>query len=235
MDTIFLAGAAGVIGRVLYPLLQNEGWRVVGTTRDAARAADLERHGVEAVVVDAFDGPALARAVAAARPRVAIHQLTDLQPSSDQAGMDAARARNARIRDEGTRNLIAAALAAGAKRFIAQSIAFAYAPGPTPYPETAPLNTEAQGSAGITARGVASLEAQVIAAPLHGIVLRYGRLYGPSTGADEPPGPGPLHVIEAARATVLAVRRGAPGIYNIAEPDGFADISKAQRELGWTS
>ena len=222
-----------MIGRVLSPMLVASGWRVVGTTRSRDRAAYLERLGVEPAVVDVFDKAALTAAVAAARPGIVIHQLTDLPPSSDPAEIAAARERNARIRDVGTRHLVEAAVAAGAGRLIAQSIAFAYAPGPTPHGETAPLNIAADGSAGITARGVASLEAQVMAAPLHGIVLRFGRLYGPGTVADAPPGPAPLHVVEAARATVLALTRGTPGIYNIAEDDGFADVAKAQRELGW--
>lgn len=206
---------------------------MVGTTRSRARAAWLEGLGVEPTVVDVYDAAALSAAVVAARPRIVIHHLTDLPPSTDPAEMAAARERNARIRDVGTRHLVAAARSAGAERMIAQSIAFAYAPGPTPHAETAPLNIAGEGSAGITARGVASLEAQVLAAPLHGIILRFGRLYGPATGADVPTGPGSLHVAEAARATVLALTRGAPGIYNIAEDDGFANVARAERELDW--
>ncbi len=222
-----------MIGRILSPMLVASGWRVVGTTRSRARAAYLEGLGVEPAVVDAYDVSAFTAVVVAARPRIVIHQLTDLPPTSDPAEMAAARERNARIRVVGTRHLVAASQAAGATRLIAQSIAFAYAPGPTPYDETAALNIAADGSAGITARGVASLEAQVMSAPMHGIVLRFGRLHGPGTGTDAPSGPAPLHVVEAARATVLALTRGASGVYNIAENDGYADIAKAQRELGW--
>jgi nucleoside-diphosphate-sugar epimerase len=232
-DTIFLAGAAGVIGRILGQLLVTAGWRVVGTTRSPDRTASLESLGVEPAVLDVYDAAALKAAVAKARPRIVVHQLTDLPPSSDPAGMAAARERNARIREVGTRHLVEAAVAAGAQRLIAQSIAFAYAPGPTPHIETDALNVAAEGPAGITARGVASLEAQVMAAPLHAMVLRYGRLYGPATGADAPPGPAPLHVEEAARVALLALTRGAPGIYNIAVDDGYADVAKAARELGW--
>jgi nucleoside-diphosphate-sugar epimerase len=229
-ETIFLAGAAGVIGRRLTPQLVAAGWRVVGTTRSREKAATIAAAGAAPVVVDVFDAPALAAAVTQARPGIVIHQLTDLPRGLPPSEIDAARARNALIRDVGTRNLIAAAVAAGARRLVAQSIAFAYAPGPRPYREGAALNVGAPGAAGVTARGVASLEQQVTAAPLHGIVLRYGRLYGPGTGVDTPPADGPLHVEAAARAALLACTRGAPGIYNIAEEDGWCDVSRARSE-----
>jgi nucleoside-diphosphate-sugar epimerase len=231
--TIFLAGASGVIGRAMLPRLVADGWAVVGTTRRAAKAEELRAAGITPVVVDVFDAAALAEALARTRPDIVVHQLTDLPRSTSPGELDAIRARNARLRDEGTRNLITAALAAGAKRFIAQSISFAYAPGQQPYSEDAPLNDRAEGTAGVTARGVASLERQVLEAPLHGIVLRYGRLYGPGTGTDSAPKLGPLHVEEAANAACLALTAGSPGIYNIAEADGYVDVGKAKRELGW--
>ena len=226
-ETVFLAGAAGVIGRCLAPMLRAQGWRVVGTTRSTEKAAELRAAGVEAVVVDVFDAAALDRAVQAARPAIVVHQLTDLPRGLDPARIDEARLKNARLREVGTRHLVAAAVRAGARRMIAQSIAFAYAPRLPPYNEEHPLDTSAPGSVGASARGVASLEAQVLAAPLHGIVLRYGRLYGPGTGVDAAPKGGPLHVEEAARAACLALTRGEPGIYNIAEDDGFVDVTKA--------
>jgi nucleoside-diphosphate-sugar epimerase len=229
-STIFLAGAAGAIGRQLIPMLVADGWRVVGTTRSTSKVALIETAGAEAVVVDVFDAARLEQAVVAAKPDVVIHQLTDLSPGAPS--VDESRKRNAELREVGTRHLVAAAVRAGARRLIAQSISFAYAPGTPPYRETDPLNDQAPGMAGTTARGVASLEAQVLAAPLHGIVLRYGRLYGPGTGVDMPPKDGPLHVREAARAAVLAVTRGDPGIYNIAEDDGYVDVGKAKRGLG---
>lgn len=232
-DRLFLAGAAGAIGRALIPLLKADGWHVVGTTRNADRAAQLAALGVEAVVVDVFDGVALTQAVAAARPRVVVHQLTDLPPGLDPARMGAARARNARIREDGTRNLIAAAVAAGARRLVAQSIAFAYAPGPKPWRESDPLNIAVAGDAGVTPRAAASLERQVLAAPLDSVVLRYGFFYGPGTGFDTPIGPGSIHVADAAEATRRALTRGAPGIYNIAEDDGTVDVTRARDELGW--
>ncbi|CAH2602539.1 NAD(P)H-binding protein [Rhodovastum atsumiense] len=233
--TLFLAGAGGAIGRRLAPLLIAEGWCVVGTTRSHARAAELERLGMQAVIVDVFDAPAVSAAVMAAGPQVVVHQLTDLPPGLDPARMAEATARNARIREEGTQNLVEAALRAGARRFIAQSVAFAYAEGKLPHDEDDPLAVQAEGRAGVSARGVASLERQVLAAPFVGIVLRYGRLYGPGTGFDAPAGPGPLHVDAAAWAAVLATVHGARGIYNIAEDDGTLRGDKARRELHWSA
>jgi len=126
---IFLAGASGAIGRRLLPLLLDAGHQVTGTTRHPETAMMLERAGVVPTVVDVFDAPALTAAVGAAQPAVVIHQLTDLPRELDGARIAASASGNARIRSEGTRNLVAAAQAAGADRFIVQSISFAYAPG----------------------------------------------------------------------------------------------------------
>ncbi len=230
---IFLAGASGAIGRRLAPLLVANGWRVVGTTRSADKAAPLREMGVEPVVVDVFDAAALSRIVADSRPEIVIHQLTDLPFALEPSQMTEALVRNARLRDEGTRNLVAAAVRAGARRLIAQSIGFIYAEGPLPYREEDPLLAETHPVYGETARAVRSLERQVLEAPLDGIVLRYGLLYGPGTGFDAPIGPGSVHVDAAAKAAELAITKAAPGIYNVAEADGSASSEKAERVLGW--
>jgi nucleoside-diphosphate-sugar epimerase len=230
---VFLAGASGVIGRALTPMLIAAGWRVVGTTRSADKAEVLKSLGVEPVVVDAFDATAVNTAVAGAQPDVVIHQLTDLPFGLDPDLMPDALVRNARLREEGTRNLVAAAVAAGARRLVAQSIAFVYAPGPTPHGEDDPLAVDADGLPGVSARGVASLERQVLEAPLAGVILRYGALYGPGTGADTGWGPGPVHIDAAARAAALAVEADVTGVFNIAEADGAVSSEKAQRLLGW--
>jgi len=223
-NKVFVAGASGVIGRRLCRLLIEGGWRVMGTTRSAEKAAGLRASGVEPVVVDVFDEKALHNAVTNARPDIVVHQLTDLPPGLDPAKMAEGRIRNARIRDIGTRNLIAAATACGVQRMVVQSIAFAYEPGPMPSLEEAPLSSVA----------LASFEQQVIDAPLAGFVLRYGKLYGPGTGFDIPPSDGPVvHVDAAANAARLALTRGEAGIYNVAEDDGTVSSRKAVRELGW--
>ena len=231
---IFFAGATGVIGRRLVPLLRQAGHTVVGTTRSAERAAELKAAGVDAVVVDVFDAAALTGAAVRAKPDVVIHQLTDLPGRLDPEIMEAALERNARLRIDGTRNLMAAAKAAGAGRVIAQSIAWAYAPAEKPYRETDPLDTEAGGVRLRTVEGVAALERAVLGTPpIAGIVLRYGRLYGPGTWYAEPEGPGPLHVDAAAQAALLAISRGSAGIYNVAEDDGTVSIEKARLALGF--
>jgi nucleoside-diphosphate-sugar epimerase len=232
---IFLAGASGAIGRRLIPLLLADGHSVTGTTRSAAKAAELEALGVVPVVLDVFDAGALRNAVVNSRPEIVIHQLTDLPQVLDPEQMAAARERNTRLRVEGTANLVAAARAAGVRRLIVQSIAFAYAAGPEPHAETDPLaSPEGDGPSATTARGVRALEDAALGAPgIEGIVLRYGRLYGPGTWYAAPSGKASLHVDAAAYAALLAVTRGTAGIYNIAEDDGVVVIEKARRELGF--
>jgi len=230
---IFLAGATGAIGKRLVPLLLDAGHQVVGTTRTTTKADALRAVGVAPVVVDVFDAPTLARAVSAARPDIVVHQLTDLPPGLDPARMAEGTRRNARMRREGTRNLVAAALAAGVQRLVAQSIAWMYAPGPEPHGEDDPLDVHADGVRAITADGVATLERLAIASPpIEAVVLRYGHLYGPGTGADAGETPS-LHVDAAASAALLAIEKTRHGIYNIAEPNRYARTDKARRELGF--
>ncbi|WP_256751514.1 NAD(P)-dependent oxidoreductase [Mesorhizobium sp. Mes31] len=230
---IFLAGASGAIGQRLIPQLLAAGHHVTGTTRNADKAVMLRALGVEPAVVDVFDAEALSRAMLAARADVVIHQLTDLPPGLDPSRMGEAIVRNARVRDEGTRNLVAAATASGVRRMVAQSIAWAYAPGPEPHSEADPLDSAASGNRGISVGGVIALETSVLHAPFAGIVLRYGQLYGPGTGADAPAGASPLHVDAAAYAALLALDKGAPGIFNVAEPNQAVSTQKAVEELGW--
>ena len=229
---IFLAGAAGAIGRRLTPLLLRAGHEITGTTRSTQTGRELERAGVKPAVLDIFDTQAVADAVRLARPEVVIHQLTDLPREADQALISASYPKNARIRTEGTRNLVAAAQAAAARRFIVQSIAFAYPPGGEPHPETDPLNF-ADPLRVVTVKGAADMERQVLEAPgMAAIVLRYGLLYGPGTWSQTAARKPALHVDAAAHAALLAVTRGAAGIYNIAD-DGVVLVTKARTGLGF--
>jgi nucleoside-diphosphate-sugar epimerase len=232
--SIFLAGAAGVVGRRLVPLLLGAGHRVAGTTRTKEKAERLRALGVTPVLVDVFDVAALKDTVQMAAPDVVIHQLTDLSLFADPAKLEEAVERNARIRTEGTANLVAATLMAGARRLIAQSISFAYAPGSEPYCESDPLFLDAPGTRATSFRGVAALEREVTQTPgIEGVVLRYGWFFGPGTGAGQPTRRGSVHVDAAAQAALLAIDRGDPGIYNIAEDDGAVAIDKARRNLGF--
>jgi nucleoside-diphosphate-sugar epimerase len=233
---VFVAGASGAIGSRLCRLLVEDGYTVFGTTRNPQNIAALQSLGVVPLVVDVFDAGALCVRLLESRARYVVHQLTDLPKGLDPARMPEARVRNARIREIGTQNLITAAKAAKVERLVAQSISFAYAPGPMPYDESAPLNVDAtDAAAAMTARAVASLESQVLAGPFAGIVLRYGKLYGPGTGFDNPPPGGPVHVDAAADAARRALTTGEPGIYNIAEQDGAVDSTKARTLLHWHS
>jgi nucleoside-diphosphate-sugar epimerase len=233
---IFLAGATGAVGRRMLPLLRAAGYEVTGTTRVASKAEELRAAGIIPAVVDVFDAAALKAAVAAARPEVIVHQLTDLPHGLKAELMAEGLVRNARLRIEGTRNLVDAALGGGARRFIAQSIAFVYAPGREPHDEGDPLISPAEEPWRCTMEGVVTLERLATSTPgLDGIVLRYGMFYGPGTGFEVAPGKPAVHVDAAAKAAMLAIENGAPGIYNIADDGGGVSTVKARRELGWTS
>ena len=159
---VFVAGASGVIGQPLLKLLRAAGHVVTGTTRSQSKIATIESLGARGVVADAFDANAMQRAVLAAKPDVVIHQLTDLPDVSDPAQMAMVREKNARLRIEGTRNLMAAAKAAGVRRVVAQSIAFAYAPDGGPVKgEDEPLWPDPPASFAPTLSAVRELERHV--------------------------------------------------------------------------
>jgi nucleoside-diphosphate-sugar epimerase len=164
---ILIAGAAGVIGRRLVPLLVAAGHDVAGTTRRAERAQALREAGARPLVVDVLDADALRETVGRERPDVVIHQLTDLAGGDFPA--------NNRLRVEGTRNLVEAARAAEVETMIAQSIAWLYVAGETPAVEGDPLDPNAPPYPGVSA-----LEDAVRGMP-RGVVLRYGAFYGPGT------------------------------------------------------
>jgi nucleoside-diphosphate-sugar epimerase len=243
---VFVAGASGVIGRRLVPLLAEAGHEVTGTTRHRERAEAIGAMGAEAILCDVFDAPALAKAVVAVRPEVVVHELTDIPASIDSRHYAQVMAGNDRIRTEGTRNLVAAARAAGARRLVAQSIAFAYAPVGGPVKdEDDPLHVDAPDPLGPSMRAVADLERQALQADgIEGVVLRYGLFYGPGTGYAPDGGVAErvrrhrfpvvgsgsgvysfVHVDDAASATVAAVERGVPGVYNVVD-DEPAEISE---------
>jgi nucleoside-diphosphate-sugar epimerase len=169
---IFLAGATGVIGRRLLPMLLERGHEVTALTRQPGEVARLRALGAAAVVGDVLDRDAVLRAVRSAAPEVVMHQLTDLR-GQDFEG-------NSELRKTGTRHLVDAALAAGARRMVAQSIAWAYQAGDVPATESTPLDLAAGGARLRTVQGVATLEAAVREAP-EWVLLRYGLLYGPGT------------------------------------------------------
>ncbi len=171
--SVFVAGATGAVGRQLLPMLIAAGYEVSGTTRNLEKAGSMEAIGVRPVVVDAYDRDALIAAVGEAKPDVIVHQLTDLSTADFAA--------TTRLRIEGTRNLVDAAMAVGVRRMIAQSLAIVYAPGEGPASEEDPLADDLPAQRD-TVKGVRSLEAAVGELP-EGVVLRYGLLYGPGSAA----------------------------------------------------
>lgn len=233
---MFVAGASGVIGLVLCKMLLAKGFEVYGTTRSEAKAESLAEIGVKPVIVDVFDAEKLTQLLMEILPDVVFHELTDLTDGLAADQMEAALVRNARIRDEGTRNLVQAAKTAGVKKIIAQSIAFVYEPSENlPLTEEAPLLNFADPVYGETSKGVHSLEQQITTDPdFVGVVLRYGWLYGDGTGFDAPvdfvP---PVHKDAAAHAAVLALAVEQSTIFNAADDDVRLSSEKAKCELGW--
>jgi 2-alkyl-3-oxoalkanoate reductase len=235
---VFVAGASGAIGGPLVRQLVAVGHEVTGMTRREERAEEIRAAGAEAVVCDVFDAPALESAVRAASPEVVLHMLTAIPQRFDWKA-DPLAATN-RLRTEGTRNLLAAARTAGARRVVAESVAFLYAPrGDWVKDEDAELFLGAPDPFGGAVEALADLESQVREADgLEGVVLRFGNFYGPGTSfaadgsqADEArrrrlpvvgKGTGTfsfIHVEDAAAATVVAVERGAPGTYNVVDDE----------------
>ena len=232
---IFLAGASGAIGRRLTPLLHSAGHYVCGSTRSKAKADALRSLGADPVVVDVFDATALSRAVAAARPDIVIHQLTDLPKDLDPREMGAAIIRTARIRSEGTQNLVRAAIAAGARRAGGAKHRVGLCAGGRAARGDRPARCRGRGDDSINVQGLIMLEDLTLKSPpLEGVVLRYGQLYGPGTPSDRPSNYAPIHIDAAAYAALLAIDHGDPGIYNIAQSNRHVATEKARLELGWT-
>ena len=205
---VFVAGAAGAIGRQLVPMLIEAGHAVTGTTRLAERAAGFAGWALTPGRRRLRRGRAQA-AVVEARPQVVLHQLTDLAAGF---GPEQLRA-NARLRQVGTRNLMDATVAAGASRMVAQSGAWLYAQGPEPHGERDPLLDPTTVPDHPVLPGIIELERIVTSTPgVDGLVLRYGFLYGPGTDGCRPGRRPEVHVVAAADAAARAVDRGPPGL-----------------------
>ncbi len=234
---IFVAGGTGVIGQHLLPRLAADGHQVTATTRNPARAGQLRQLGAEPVILDGLDGQAVGEAVARAEPEVIIHQMTALAGVRDFRRFDQEFAATNRLRTEGTDHLLAAARAVGVRRFIAQSYAGwpGRRDGPRIQSEEEPLDSRPPAAQRASLAAIQHVERVVpAAAPVEGVVLRYGSLYG--WGASDEffdlvrkravpvlgDGAGIwsfLHVGDAARATAAAVIQGRPGRYNIVDDE----------------
>jgi nucleoside-diphosphate-sugar epimerase len=226
-----------VIGRQLVPQLVAGGHEVVGTARSEAGAAAVREAGAEPVAVDVLDRDATLRALADASPDAVIHQLTKLPREYNLRKIDYGPTN--RVRTEGGRNLVDGARAAGARRFITQSIAYLYAPegGPTKSEEDRPY-TDAMEPIGSGVNTMLEHERAVTDSGLEGLALRYGWFYGPGTyyardgsiaeqvrkrrfpivGSGEGMSSF-IHITDAAGATVAALDHGAPGVYNVVDDE----------------
>jgi len=225
---ILLAGSTGVLGRAVTPLLVQAGHQVIGTTRQGERFASIAAMGAEPVLMDALNREQTHEVLAAAHPDLVMHQLTDLA-ERNFAG-------NATLRRIGTRNLVDAAVAQGVQRMIAQSISWIHALGPGPAREDDPWDLEAVPPRLTTVLSVRELE-QAVAQMRHGVVLRYGTLYGPGTWyareglistqlrqgelMASPDITSFVHVGDAAQAALQALE-WASGVYAIVDDDPAA-------------
>ena len=238
---VFVAGASGVIGRRLVPLLVRAGHSVVAMTRSAAKADAIRTAGAVPAVADALDQAAVMAVVLSAEPEVVVHQLTAIPPRFNMRRFDREFALTNRLRTEGTDHLLAAARAVGARRFVAQSFAgwpYARVGGPVKTEED-PLDLHPAAAFHRALEAIRHLEATVLkTVGLEGLVLRYGAFYGPGTSLGAGGsilddvrrrrlpivgrGTGVwsfIHIDDAAAATVAAIERGAPGVYNVVDDD----------------
>jgi len=233
---IFVAGATGAIGQPLIAQLLAKGHHVTALTRSAEKAQTLAAD-VEPAITDVFDADSIKAAVIQAQPDVVIEQLTALPKTYTRESMSASAALNVRIRVEGGANVLAAAQAAGVRRYLRQSIAFWGIPGTGLAGEETPLAFDASPAVAADAHIVTEIERRLLEIPsIEGIALRYGFLYGPgtwfATDGDAATqvrqqqfpiiGKGDgvwswLHIEDAAIATVAAVEQGNPGVYLIAD------------------
>ena len=260
---VLLAGASGALGHTLTPALVTAGHTVHGTTRSVAHAALIEGAGATPVIMDGLDRDSVLRAVEEAKPDVVIHQLTALKGGLDPKHFDRDFAMTNRLRTEATRYLLEAARDNGVGRFIAQSFTgwtnerTGLSDPRALADESTPLDPHPGREARESLDAMRWLETTVPAVPaLEGIVLRYGGFYGPGTGIAHGEssemlelitkrrlpivGSGAgvwsfIHAVDASSATVAAVERGAPGLYNVVddEPAPIADwLPVLARELG---
>jgi 2-alkyl-3-oxoalkanoate reductase len=233
---VFVAGANGAVGRRLVPMLVARGHQVTGTTTNEQSTGAIRAMGAEAMVVDGLDAAQVGEAVAGAEPDAIIHEMTALSGTPDFRHFDRWFATTNRLRTEGTEHLLAAARASGVKRFVAQSFTgwSNSRTGSWVKTEEEPLDPNPVREQTETLAAIKFLERVVLDAPLEGIVVRYGGLYGP--GSSETlatilrkrmfpvigSGAGYVsstHVDDAAGGTLAALERGRRGIYNIVDDE----------------
>lgn len=249
---VFVAGGTGAVGRRLVPLLVNRGHDVIATTRTAEKVPSLHALGADAIVVDGLDRSAVESAIRSARPDAVSHQMTALASMRSLKHFDREFALTNRLRAEGAQHMVAAAVASGVRRLVAQS----YTGWPNPREggrvksEDDGLDTAPPPTMRNTLAAIRTLETAVMSAKgINPVVLRYGSFYGPGT----PVGPGGeifeavrrrrfpivgtgagvwsfVHIDDVAMATAIALEGGPPGVYNIVD-DEPAEVSMWLPEL----
>lgn len=228
---VFIAGATGAIGYKLCLILRQKGFTVYGMTRSIDKARFLQAIGVHSLIADIFDAERIKEIISEVAPDVVIHQLTDLPYGLQPDLMQQARIRNAKIRKEGTYNLVQALTNTSCK-LIVQSIAFAYLPDQPCYNEQTALDLNSVNPIlKLNAEGINELEKQVQNSGLNHVILRYGKLYGEVTGCVAAESC-KIHVDAAAHAAYLAIEKGN-GIYQIVEDEQRYMNIKAKTELGF--
>jgi nucleoside-diphosphate-sugar epimerase len=240
---VFIAGATGVLGSRLVPLLTAAGHEVFGTSRKEPGRAAVDALGATGIVMNPLDAGSVRTAVAEAKPDVVVHQLTALSAmSGNTKKWDQDFAMTNRLRTEATDHLLAAARESDVQRFVAQSYGGHWTNQRTGGPvktENDPLVDDPGKEARHSLRAIKHLEEAVTMAPgIEGVVLRYGNFYGPGNTMSRTGEMGELvrrakfpvvgggagvwswiHIDDAAVATVAAIERGAPGIYNVVDDD----------------
>ena len=237
---VFVAGATGAIGKQLIPQLVAAGHEVTGMIRSPEKADALRALGAKAAVADGLDRAAVREAVLRAEPEAVIHQMTSLSGTFNLKKFDEFFALTNRLRTEGTDYLLEAAQAAGARRFLAQSNCNDFErTGALVKSEDDPRDPDPPAALGSLLAALRHLEAATLgAAGIEGLALRYANFYGPGTNL----APGGemvelvrkrrlpiigdgsgvwswIHMVDAAAATVAALERGAPGVYNVADDE----------------
>jgi nucleoside-diphosphate-sugar epimerase len=230
---VLVIGATGAVGTPLVSQLVERGHEVVGTSRTRERAERVRELGARPAVLDVLDRDAVRKLVLDTKPDAIVHQATALAGGIDFRHFGDSFAQTNRLRTEGTDNLLAAAWEAGVGRFVAQSYAgwpLARVGGPVKTEED-PLDDDPPDEVRSTVAAIRYLERAVVDAG--GIALRYGAFYGapvdPALDAIRERkvpivGDGGgifsfVHVVDAASATVLALERGEPGIYNVTDDE----------------
>ncbi|MCD8794962.1 NAD-dependent epimerase/dehydratase family protein [Mammaliicoccus sciuri] len=172
MTKIFVTGATGLIGTKLTKRLIEEGYEVAGLTTSEKGKEKLDNAGVKAYIGNILEYDTIEKSIGDFKPDIIMNEITDLK----QVDMSA----NTKVRIEGTRNLVEAAIKHDVPHIQSQSIAFVYEAGDTLATEETSLDYDASGDRKITVDGVEGLEKESARLSKH-VILRYGLLYGPGT------------------------------------------------------